>query len=97
MGDFEDLVTISPVFMLLGLVLIAGYLAPYVFGKFDDWEIKQTKKKNKQFKESKTQWKCKCGAILINHGCYACNTLNDANVQAWCPECNDHPRNPIAC
>ena len=41
MGDWEDLVTISPVFMLLGLVLIAGYLAPYVMGKIDDLGMKQ--------------------------------------------------------
>ena len=97
MGDWEDLVTVSPIFLLMGTVLIAGYLAPFMMGKLDDWERKQTKKKNKRFVVSKTQWKCKCDTILINHGCHACNTLNDANVQTWCPDCLDHSQNPIAC
>ena len=48
MGDFEDLVTISPIFMLMGTVLIAGYLAPYVMGKFDDWDLKALKHKQSE-------------------------------------------------
>ena len=36
MGDLEDLIMVSPIFMLMGIVFIAGYLAPYMMGKIDD-------------------------------------------------------------
>jgi hypothetical protein len=36
LSDLEHLVVISPVFLLMGAVLIAGYLVPYVLGKIDD-------------------------------------------------------------
>ena len=98
MGDFEDLMTIAPTFLLMDAVLIVGYLAPYVIGKFDDMEVRQKIKKNKQYAGAiPRRWKCKCNAMLISHGCGNCMVLNDAGVDAWCPDCLDHPENPIAC
>jgi len=42
------------------------------------------------------QYKCKCGATLIDHYCSGCNTLNP-EVKAYCPQCENHPMNPIPC
>ena len=88
LGDYEDLIAVSPVFMLMGGV-IAGYLAPYVLGKIDDLEIRQIIKKNRQSSNTlPRRWKCKCNAILVEHPCAACDVLNDADVQSYCTDCN---------
>ncbi len=46
LSDLDDLVTVAPIFLLMGVVLITGYLAPYVMGKFDDWDQNAQVKKN---------------------------------------------------
>ncbi|WP_420545561.1 hypothetical protein [Nitrosopumilus sp.] len=40
-------------------------------------------------------YRCHCGAKLINHFCGGCNVLNREGIQAYCPECETHPMNPI--
>ncbi|MDH3341070.1 MAG: hypothetical protein OEL84_07275 [Nitrosopumilus sp.] len=72
MGDLE---TIAPIFLLMGLVLILGYLVPVVLGRIDD--IRTAKTQNKE----NLKWKCKCGTILINHSCASCDVLNRSGVQ----------------
>jgi len=88
LGDLE---TIAPIFLLMGLVLILGYLVPVVLGRIDD--IRTTRVQNKE----NQKWKCKCGAMLINHSCTSCEVLNRSGVQAYCPDCLNHPKNRIAC
>jgi len=67
-------------------------------GKWDDRNIRKTIEKNSHLADAPPRgWKCKCGAMLISHGCSACMVLNDAGVEAWCPDCLNHPKNPISC
>lgn len=98
LSDLEHLVVISPVFLLMGAVLIAGYLVPYVLGKIDDVKIFGDRTKEN------TRWKCPCGTMLVNHpNCTVCDVLNAEGVQAYCPTCDDginkdcHPSDPIHC
>ena len=89
MGELE---TVAQIFMLMGLVLILGYMIPVILGHIDDKRMAKARTKENQ------RWKCKCGAILVNHcNCAACNVLNRSGVQAWCPDCLYHPKDPIAC
>lgn len=95
MGQLE---TIAPIFLLLGATFVVAYLMPYVMGKWDDRNVRRTIKKNSQSPGAMPRrWKCQCNAMLISHGCGACMVLNDAGVEAWCPNCLEHPKDPIAC
>jgi len=95
MGTLE---TVAPVFLFMGGALIIGYLMPYLLGKWDDRNIRKIIEKNRQPKDAPPRrWKCKCGTILVDHYCTACNELNSVNIQAYCPDCLDHPKDPVAC
>lgn len=52
LSDLDDLMTITPIFLLMGIILITGYLTPYAMGKFDDWDQKTQVKKNNLFTKS---------------------------------------------
>ena len=99
LGDLEDLVTITSVFLLMGGVFIAGYLIPFVLGKIDDVKIFGDRKIENR------RWKCPYGTILVNHpNCTVCGVLNAVVcVQAYCPTYDYginkdyHPSDPISC
>lgn len=64
MGDLE---TIAPIFLLMGLVLILGYLVPVVLGRIDDIRTARVQNKENQ------KWKCKNGNanVEMQMWCYA--------------------------
>ena len=86
MGDFK---TVAPIFSLIGLALILGYLVPVVLGHIDDIRIARTQTKENQ------KYKCKCGAMLVNHSCASCNILNRSGIQSYCPDCLNHTKERV--
>jgi hypothetical protein len=95
LGNFEDLIAISPLFILMGSVLILGYLTPIILGKMDDRRIQ--KDPTPVIRNTK-HWKCTCGVMLVNHlSCAGCIVLNSVGVQAYCPDCENHPMDSISC
>ena len=95
LGDFEDFMSVSPVFLLMGSVLILGYLIPIILGHIDDRRIQKDSTTTPTLKNTK-HWKCKCGVMLVDHlACAGCTVLNSMDIQAYCPDCENHPMDPI--
>jgi hypothetical protein len=91
----SDLDAIAPIFLLIGSVLILGYLTPVILGYNDDKRIQ--KDSTPKIRNTK-HWKCKCGVMLVDHlACAGCTVLNSMDIQAYCPDCENHPMDPIAC
>ena len=60
----------SPLFLILGIIVIGAFVYPIIMGWIDDMHVKKIIKKNKKKDGSMpSRWKCTCGALLVSHEC----------------------------